>query len=167
MWWGWRVPWWMSYFHLVAVYVINSCAHVWPLPTYQTHLCLLGYPGGNCPLQSGGRAKTERRVASTESLGGYRVEYTAGGNDVKIFRWARPKIVLLLPVQCYFRIGSIFWNNFLHKNIAQFDFSCSKFVDKDIFCLDLFFSTFFFYVFSRENLTKNNCVPWCKLLRGE
>lgn len=84
----------------------------------------------------------------------------------KFYMVSKTEIVPLLPVKCYFRIGSIFWNNFLHINIAQFDFSCSRSVDWHFLPWFGFFSTFFFCVFSRGNLTPKNFVPWCASVKG-
>lgn len=48
---------------------------------------------------------------------------------LKLYKVNKREIVSLLSVQCHFRIGGLFLNGFLHKNLAESDWSCSEFVD--------------------------------------
>lgn len=85
----------------------------------------------NCPLWSGGRSNRERRKCDQHTELGRLISLHTGQAKMvlKLYKVNKREIVPLLPVQCHFRIGGLFLNGFLHKNLAESDWSCSEFVD--------------------------------------
>lgn len=120
MWWGWRVPWWMSYFHLVAVHVINSSAYVWPLPLTRHIFLFWDIQGRSVHYNQGGRGRRERRNSDQLAEIGRLMDLHTGQGKMmsKLYKVNKRSHFKAWGVML-FRIRSIFQNCFLHRKSCK------------------------------------------------